>query len=129
MLLYATMLGKILLTLAVLVAAILIIRVRLRRSAARPAGLSGTAARSGKPIRVAAYTLLAVMFGGSLLYLILEWRTQREVVQVRVVNAYTGESVRYEARRGAVQARQFMTLNGRWIVLAEVERLELEDPD
>ncbi len=131
MVLYAPMFGKILLTIAVVVGAFLVIRWRMRRRTPPPGGatspLSSPAGR--RTARWVAYALLGLMLGGSALYLVFDWVAQREIVRVRVVNAYTGESVRYEARRGDVQTRQFKTLEGRWVVLAEVERLELEGAD
>lgn len=130
MLLYEVMFGKILLTAAVLVAAFLIIRMRLRRPVGAEArGTGGPVGSTRKAVRLIAYILVATMLGGSLLYLFLDWRADRQVVQVRVVNAYTGESVRYQARRGDVETRQFKTLDGRRVTLAEVERLELEEAE
>jgi len=46
------------------------------------------------------------------------------VVSVRVINANTGSSVSYQARRGDVKDRSLETVDGRRVVLAAVERLE-----
>jgi hypothetical protein len=123
------MIGKILLLLTALVGAFLIIRFRMRRagSSASPSS-SGRAWPSRRLFLWGAYVLVALMLVGSALYLYLDWRTQEEVIQVRVVNIYTGENVRYEARRRDVGWRRLTTLEGRQVTLAEVERLEIDEP-
>lgn len=123
------MVGKILLLLVALVGAFFIIRFRMRR-AASSTSLSATARvwPSRRLLLWGAYALVALMLAGSALYLYLDWRAQEEVIQVRVVNIYTGEGVRYQARRRDVGWRRLTTLEGRQVTLAEVERLEVEEP-
>lgn len=75
--------------------------------------------------RYLAYAFLGLMLAGSGVFIFLQWQDQYRVVTVRVVNTNTGKSVDYRARRGDVQERSFETLDGRRVVLAAVERLEL----
>lgn len=118
------MIGKFLLTVAVILGAYLVYRARVRRErAARglippprplvPAGL----------IRPLAYLLLAFMLLGSILYIVRDWGDEATPVMVQVVNANTGLVTEYEARRGSLEGRRFVTTDGREIRLAEVERL------
>jgi hypothetical protein len=123
------MLGKILLTLAVILGAYAVIRARFRsidegtrpQPPASPVPLipAGT-------VRAVAYGLVAVMVAGSLLWLYLDWQARREVVAVRVINANTGAVTEYRARRADVEGRHFTTLDGRRVTLADVERMVLQ---
>ncbi len=63
------------------------------------------------------------MLIGSLAYLVRDWDRDREIIPVQVVNANTGEVTRYEARRGSVDGRRFVTSDGREIRIADIERL------
>ncbi len=122
------MLSKILLTLAVILVLFGAIRARLRaggrkqgpQSAPRPPLIP--LAR----VRALAYGLLVAMVSGSMLLLYSGWKEGRQVVSVQVINANTGAVVTYQARRADVEGRQFTTLDGRRVLLAEVERLVLE---
>lgn len=122
------MLFKLLVIAAVLTLAWIAIRNRLRGV------LGGDAAGGARPplvppdaLRVVAYGLLAVMLTGSGLWLWLDWRHDREVIEVAVVNPYSGDIQRYQARRGDVDGRSFRTLDGRRIHIAEMERMMLPD--
>jgi len=75
--------------------------------------------------RYLAYALLGIMLLGSGSFIFLEWRDQYRVVSVKVVNTNTGRSETFRARRGDVEDRAFETLDGRRVVLSDVERLEL----
>lgn len=123
------MLGKILLLAALLTAVFLLIRLRFRRSRQAGASPHGEPGPEGRRlVRVIAYGLVALMLCAGALYYYLDWQAQQVVIGVRVVNIYTGEGVRYQARRGDVGWRRFTTLEGRRITLADVERLEIEEP-
>jgi hypothetical protein len=123
------MLGKILLTLAVILGAYAVIRARLRDGGERPQPQAPPALAnpiSPGTLRPLAYGLVAVMVAGSLLWLYLDWEASREVVAVKVINANTGAVSTYRARRTDVQGRHFTTLDGRRVTLADVERMVLE---
>lgn len=121
------MFGKILLLAAILLAAFLLIRFRRRRSPPPGLVVTGADPERRRLVRQVLYGLLTLVLGGSALYYYLDWRSREEVIAVRVVNIYTGEGVRYQARRGDVGWRRFTTLDGRRITLADVERLEMEE--
>lgn len=118
------MIGKLVLTLLVLLGAYAVLRARWRSEQAAPA--SREALRPLLPrgaMRVAAVVVVGVMVGGSGLALLQGWLETREVVQVQVVNANTGAVSSYRAHRGDVGGRQIRTLDGREIRLADVERM------
>lgn len=75
--------------------------------------------------RLLAYGLLIIMLSGSLGFIYLQWRDRYQIISIRVINTNTGGSVNYQARRGDVEQRSFETLDGRRVVLAAVERMEL----
>ena len=124
------MFGKLLLTLAVILGAYLVIRTRIQRGRA-------VAAASPPPVReplipaaalrAVAYGLVVAMVAGSLLWLYLDWEAGASVVTVQVINANTGDVTLYQARREHVEGRRFTTLEGRIVILADVERMELAE--
>ncbi|NBC48415.1 MAG: hypothetical protein GVY22_10565 [Gammaproteobacteria bacterium] len=80
-------------------------------------------------VRLAAYGLVVIMLIGTGVYLFQGWQRDRETVQLQVVNSYTGKIERYEARRGEIDRRSFVTLDGRRVRIAEMERLILVEPE
>lgn len=122
------MFSKIFLTLAVILGIYWVIRARLRGGGPTP----GRQSPLQPPliplarVRALAYGLLVATVTGSLLWLYWDWEAGRGVVSVQVINANTGAIVIYQARRADVAGRHFTTLDGRQVVLAEVERLVLE---
>ncbi len=124
------MFGKILLTLAVILGAYLVLRTRFRSARRSPVPRLVTQAPliPGASIRALAlaYGLVVAMGAGSLGWLYLDWRESQTVVSVQVINANTGSIVRYEARRSQIEGRRLTTLDGRRVILAEVERMVLE---
>ncbi len=128
------MITKILFTAAIIAIALLFAGSKARdrrvqeqapRRVTGPAEPPPTVAAGLKPARYLAYGLLGIMLLGSGSFIFLEWRDQYRVVSVRVTNTNTGRSETFRARRGDVEDRAFETLDGRRIVLSDVERLEL----
>lgn len=76
------------------------------------------------PVRALAIGAVALMLLTSAYLLYEHWRDGSEVIFIRVVDAPTGRSVEYRAQRGNIKDREFITTDGRRIVLAETERLE-----
>ena len=122
------MIGKILLTLSVIVLAWLVVRNRQRRMAlmaARPPAASPAVQASGS-WRVGVYLFLAAMLLVSGVLIYQRWQDGDQVVTVRVVDTQSGRSVTYRARRNEVDERHFVTLDGREVSVAETERIEVE---
>ena len=122
------MFSKIFLTLAVILGIYWVIRTRLQGGGQATGSQSPPQPPliSRERVRASAYGLLVAMVSGSLLWLYWDWEAGRGVVSVQVINANTGAIVIYQARRADVAGRHFTTLDGRQVVLAEVERLVLE---
>jgi hypothetical protein len=121
------MLTKILLTILVAVIAITVARSRaVERVRANPQfGRALPPPRRSAWDRLLPAALVMLVVGIGVGYLYLEWIDAHEEVQVRVVNAQTGEVMTFLARKKDIHARSFKTLDGRIISLADVERLEL----
>ena len=122
------MFGKILITVVVLVIAWLVIGTRLRAGGqVAPPPVRRDPLIPVGVLRALAYGLVSVMIAGTGLYLFQGWVAGREAITVRVINANTGKSVTYQARREDVAGRSLRTLDGRRVTLADVERMELEE--
>ena len=124
------MFTKILLTLGVIAIAWLVVSNRARRERVSAASSSTRLAapptgRRDGALRLAAYGLVVLMILGSGVFLYLQWRDEYRIVNVEVINTQTGRSVSYQARRGDVEARSFLTLDGRLVNVAETERIEM----
>ena len=129
------MLGKLLLTVAIIVLAFYAIR---QRAAERRSGGAGEGAadrrldaggllRRPKLIQIAAALVVAIMLVGSALALWQGFTRGRDVVTVEVANPITGSVERFEARRTDVGDRTLRTLDGRQIRVSEVERIIIRD--
>jgi hypothetical protein len=120
------MIGKLLFTLGVIVVVAFVWRTR------RPAAPENRVPRlvnPAPPTRRWPIRGLALAGGGVMLlasvYLLYDhWRDNNEVIFIRVVDASSGRSAEYRAQRGDIEDREFVTTDGRRIVLAETERLE-----
>jgi hypothetical protein len=117
--------SKILLTLAVIGFAWFAIRLRQQR-AIDEIGARPVAVKTSNPlIKWLSYGVLALMLSASLIF--FGWQIQQgyRLVTVRVVDAQTGRSVSYIARRMDVDDRHFVTLDGLEVMVADGERIEL----
>ncbi len=142
------MLGKIFLTLAVIIAAALYVRYRARPGSARAAADRASPARADNPWngkgaradpdipaarnrhipRVSGRVLfwIALTAGitlGTLLYY-QGWQNAREPVTV-ILHAGDGEPVTYQVRKRDLGDRAFTTLDGTRVTVADSERMEV----
>ncbi|MCG6942003.1 MAG: hypothetical protein LJE69_12225 [Thiohalocapsa sp.] len=132
------MLGKLLLTVAIIVLAFYAIRERAAeiRSGLRSDGAGRRAQAAGRAagprsrrslIQIAAALVVVVMLAGSGLALWQRWTRGHDVVTVEVANPITGSIERFEARRTDVGDHSVRTLDGRQIRVSEVERIIVRD--
>lgn len=112
------MLGKLLLTAVVIISALWYLRAR-PQSYQPPVQM--VKRRKLRWIWVVVVVLFAVSAG--LLY--VQYRQGQKVVEVKVINTYTGQVTVYFARQGDLSNNHFVTLDGRTITLATIERLEV----
>lgn len=120
------MIGKVLFTLGVILLVALIWRTRQSpgpQAGNGPRLINPPAARRAPWRGLAVVTVfLMILASGLLLY--DYWLDRSEVLVIQVVDATTGRSIEYRARRGDIDDRTFLTTDGRRVVLAETERLE-----
>lgn len=121
------MFTKLLLALGVI--AIVIAAIRERRSPSAKQPLQSGRASEPSAARITAWTLIATIVAVTLGYSLLQRNNDDEVLTVRVVNGSSGQSTRYRVRRADLGDRRLRTIDGRTIVLAEVDRLEVHDSD
>jgi uncharacterized protein YigE (DUF2233 family) len=74
-------------------------------------------------LRYFAPALLVAMVTLTAIQAVRQWHQADEVLTVQVVNANTGQVTLYQARRGSLDGRQFRTVDGREIRMADVERM------
>jgi hypothetical protein len=103
------------------------IRTRLRTPPPAPAPAPATV--PSRLPRLAAWALIGLMLLISSVILFFEWREGYRIVDLRVINTNTGSSQSYRAHRGDVEDRRFVTVDGRVVTLADIERLEMGAPD
>ncbi|MBW9267793.1 MAG: hypothetical protein AB2565_06615 [Candidatus Thiodiazotropha endolucinida] len=123
------MITKLILTLTVIAIAWLVVKNRQQRVQAitHDSQPDVAARRATNPLlKWGAYALLAMLLAGSGAYLFVQWQDSTRVVTVVVVDTQTGRSVSYQARRGDIEERYFVTLDGREVSVANNERIELE---
>ena len=120
------MLGKILFTIGVILVVALIWRTK---NVSRMAGevtprLINPVSNRRPVMRILAIGAIVVMLLASGFLLYDHWRDNTDVIFIRVVDAASGRTTEYQAQRGDISDREFITTDGRRIVLAETERLE-----
>jgi hypothetical protein len=124
------MFWKLVLTGAVILGAVLVIRARMQRPPEVPVPESQQRPLLPRGLaRGVAYALAGLSLGGAAFYLVHSWDAGRQVLLVQVVNANTGLMAEYQARRRDIEARGFRTLEGQVIRLADVERMILTPAD
>ena len=124
------MISKLLLTAAVIAGLVLYLRYTGPRSDDSEQASGVTPRRStdpgpGQSLRIVVIILVVFMILGSAMYLYFQWQDRYRVVSVRVVDTQSGQSVSYEARRGDIGERSFVTLDGLRVIPAETERIEM----
>lgn len=121
------LLGKLLLTAAVIAAVLIYLRYRQQQPSVEvvpaPRVINPPPARR-RTIGWLASALVVFTILGSGLWLYDYWQERNEVLYVRVVDAGTGHETDYRAYRGDIDDREFVTIDGMRVRLAETERLE-----
>lgn len=135
------MLGKILLTLAVIIIAIFYIKQRDLQQATpkNPAAKAKSNAETPKPnnkaiagdslsedFRTGAYMFLVLMLAlGAALYY-FRWQDDHTILTVTLHSDNQAESNRYQIYKYQLQDRSFTTLDGILVTVASTERMEVE---
>ncbi|MEO5331539.1 MAG: hypothetical protein H7839_05905 [Magnetococcus sp. YQC-5] len=82
---------------------------------------------SRKAFHATAITIVLVVTGMLAWFVYNDWRAAHQVVEVRVIHVQSGQVTTYEAMKNKVQGRSFLSLDGRRITLADVERMEVTE--
>lgn len=117
------MIGKLLFTIAIIAGVILFVRWRAQ---SRPAVAQPHETEGG--FRWLALAVVMLMVIGSAIFVYQAWRDVSEVLEVSVVDAGSGKISRYQVYRGDLEDREFRTVDGRRVILAETERIEIAAP-
>ncbi|MDA1371768.1 MAG: hypothetical protein O2971_13545 [Proteobacteria bacterium] len=129
------MLGKILLTLAVSVVVVLILRQRqlteAAQTAAQPATKKEVPANAvpdesfAKDMRIGAYLFLVLMVGlGATLYY-FQWQDDHAILTVNLHRNNQAEPVSYQVYKYQLEQRSFVTIDGTTVTVAGDERMEV----
>lgn len=120
------MIGKVLFTIGVILVVALIWQTRRtpRDPQLPPPRLVNPPPSRRQALRWLAVAAVALMIVASGFLLYDHWRDRSEVIFIRVVDAASGRATEYRAQRGDIDDREFVTTDGRHVVLAETERLE-----
>lgn len=120
------MIGKVLFTLGVILVVMLIWRTRQAVPDRRqpPPRLINPPTPRRRSFVVLAVVAAVLMLAASGMLLYDYWRDNNEVIVIRVIDARSGHATEYRAQRGEIRDREFVTTDGRHVVLAETERLE-----
>ncbi len=118
------MLTKILFTIAVIAVVILISKAGQRPKPV-VAGSRDPAPQGRGWIKVLAGAVISLMLVASAVYIYLEWQLANEVLVVQVIDTRSGRTSEYRVTRGKLEDRAFQTHDGRYVRLAETERMEV----
>lgn len=101
-----------------------------RNNTGRPARSTGQheVERGSLAPKTLAYGLVGLLILASSVIYFFSWRTDNELITLRVINAQ-GEATQYQTRRADLKKREFLTLDSKRVRLADSDRLEiLETP-
>ena len=132
------MLGKILLTLAVIIIAFFFVRQRDMKEKSGPARNTLPPAKSNEKaakqednslsadLRLGAYMFLALVIGlGAALYY-FQWQDDHSILTVRLHSDGQREAIVYQVYKFELAERSFTTLEGILVTVASSERMEVE---
>lgn len=123
------MLTKILLTLTVIVACLWVLSARRNKpEAATKAVVSKKDQERQRLLRQGAWSFMALMVIAAGIMITMELWDRNTIVTVHVINTQSGERISYQARREDIRNSSFTTVEGRQVITAGVERIEIEAP-
>lgn len=118
------MIGKILITLAVIAGCMMMLSARAKpklRTVVNPATV-----RNRKLMRNAAIGFMVVMVlaAGTMIYLEVDQRSS--IVTVHVINTQSGSRKSYRVKKNEIHSDGFTTMDGVQVFVAGIERIEIE---
>ncbi len=119
------MITKILFTLTVIVGVILFFKTKRGNPAANRTAVKVEESENQKMFRQGAYLFLVLMIISAVVMMSMNFFEKSSTVTVSVINTQTGKQITYKAERQDVKSRQFKTILGRTVFVAESERIEI----
>lgn len=129
------MLGKILLTLAVIVIAFLFVRQRDMKAKSPAGSAPAKSAKQNKEqsddtlsadLRTGAYMFLVMMVGLGIALYYFQWQDDHEVLTVRLHSDSQAAPIEYQVYKFQLQESAFTTVDGILVTVASSERMEVE---
>jgi len=90
-----------------------------------PQGSDAPASSGRRWIKLLAVAVISLMLLGSGVFIYLEWQAASEVLVVEVIDTRSGRTTEYRVARSKLEDRAFQTQDGRYVRLAETERMEI----
>lgn len=132
------MLGKILLTLTVMVIAFFFVRQRDMKGTSEPTKNTSTSVQPqdkttapvetnlSADLRLGAYMFLALVIGLGVALYYFQWQDDHSILTVRLHSDGQAEAVVYQIYKFELKERSFTTLDGILVTVASSERMEVE---
>ena len=117
------MITKILFTLLVIIGTILFFKgKRGQQLAVKPVERS----ENEKMFRAGAYLFMLFMVISALAVFVFKLGDDYATVKVHVINTQNGQRVTYQAENKDIKSTHFVTIEGRTVYVADIERIEIE---
>ena len=107
------------------IAVVILISKAGQRPKTAVAGLRAARSSGRRWIKALAISVISLMIAASAMFIYLEWRSASEVLMVQVIDTRSGRTSEYRVARGKLEDRAFQTSDGRYVRLAETERMEV----
>lgn len=120
------MITKILFTLLIIVGAVIFLRMKNAQNEQTSPARKAEISENTKMFRQGAYLFMIFMVISAMVVVYFKIGDNYETVNVHVVNIQTGERVTYQAQQQDIKSKQFTTLQGRTVYVADMERVEIE---
>jgi len=118
------MLTKLLFTAIVIAGVVVLYRLRTRTL---PRSQQSAPAVDNRFGRMVSYGFVGFLITISVIFYYFHWRSENQVVAVRVIGGSAGNTTTYQAYRRSVDGKRFQTIDGRTVILGATERLEVLD--
>jgi hypothetical protein len=120
------MIGKILITLGVIVACMMVLSARGKPKSKLKTIPNPAVERNRKLMRNSAYAFMVVMAIAASVMIYLEVDSRNAVVTVHVINTQSGSSTSYRVMQNDIHSDGFTTTEGVQVFVAGIERIEIE---
>ena len=119
------MITKFLFTLTVIVVVIVFFKAKRSQQLPVRSGVKQPETENQKMFRQGALMFMILMILSAVVMMTMNFYEYNSTVTVHVINTQTGQQVIYQAEQQDIKSRQFKTLQGRTVFVAENERIEI----